>query len=48
MLASIGQFTKYGILQDGEMRKAGEKWAQALSTKTPSVRQQVRLSLIHI
>lgn len=42
MLASIGQFTKYGILQDGEMRKAGEKWAQALSTKTPSVRQQVR------
>ncbi len=42
VLASIPEFTRYGLLQDGEMRKAAQKWAQALSTKTPSVRQQVR------
>lgn len=42
VLASIPEFTKYGLLQDGEMRKAAEKWKQALSTKTPTVRQQVR------
>ena len=42
VLASIPEFTKYGLLQDGDMRKAAEKWADALSTKTPSVRQQVR------
>ena len=41
VLASIPEFTKHGLLQDGEMRKAAEKWTQALSTKTPSVRQQV-------
>jgi ribose transport system ATP-binding protein len=42
VLASIPKFTKYGILQDAEMRKAGEKWAEVLATKTPSVRQLVR------
>jgi len=42
VLASISEFTKYGILQDAAMRVAAEKWAKALSTKTPSVRQQVR------
>ena len=42
VLASIPEFTRYGLLQDGEMRKAAEKWTRALSTKTPSVRQQVR------
>ncbi|MHA6523266.1 sugar ABC transporter ATP-binding protein [Tessaracoccus sp. G1721] len=42
VLASIGKFTRFGLLQDGAMRKAGEKWAAALSTKTPTVRQLVR------
>jgi ribose transport system ATP-binding protein len=42
VLASIPEFTKYGLLQDSEMRKAAERWTRALSTKTPSVRQQVR------
>lgn len=42
VLASIPEFTRYGLLQDKEMRKAAEKWAEVLSTKTPTVRQQVR------
>jgi ribose transport system ATP-binding protein len=42
VLASIPDFTRYGLLQDGDMRKAAEKWVKALSTKTPGVRQQVR------
>jgi ribose transport system ATP-binding protein len=42
VLASVPSYTKYGIIQDGEMRKSAATWVQALSTKTPSVRQQVR------
>jgi ribose transport system ATP-binding protein len=42
VLASIPEFTRYGLLQDAEMRKAAQKWVTALSTKTPTVRQQVR------
>jgi ribose transport system ATP-binding protein len=42
VLPSIRRFTKAGILQDKSMRKAAAKWVDALSTKTPSVRQQVR------
>ncbi len=42
VLASIGSYTKLGILQDKAMRDAAGKWAKALSTKTPSVRQKIR------
>ena len=42
VLASIPSYTKYGILQDASMRKAASKWVEALSTKTPTVRQLVR------
>jgi len=42
VLASISKYTRYGLLQDAEMRKAGEKWVNVLATKTPSVRQLVR------
>ena len=42
VLSSIPEFTKFGLLQDAAMRKAAEKWAKALSTKTPTVRQLVR------
>ena len=42
VLASISSYTKGGILQDKEMRKAASKWVDALSTKTPNVRQKIR------
>ena len=33
---------RYGLVQDGRMRKAAGKWVKTLATKTPSVRQQAR------
>jgi len=42
-LASISKFTsKAGLLEDGKMRAAAQKWVETLRTRTPSVRQQVR------
>ena len=42
VLASIPAYTRYGFLQDADMRRAAEKWTKVLTTRTTSVRQQVR------
>ncbi len=41
-LASIPKYTRWGLLQDGPMRKAAQKWVDVLKTRTPSVRQALR------
>lgn len=41
-LPSIPKYTKGGIIRDGEIRKAAEKWSKTLRTKTPSVAQRVK------
>ncbi len=42
VLASVGEFTKFGFIDDAEARKAAEEVNGKLRTKTPSMLQKVR------
>ncbi|MCC6497235.1 MAG: sugar ABC transporter ATP-binding protein [Propionibacteriaceae bacterium] len=42
VLASIPEFSRYGLLRDGAMRTAAERWVRELRTKAPSVGELVR------